>query len=60
MVDYSHNDEIKMGSERSFGLVFFGFFVIVALFPVLSGGAPRLWAGAVALAISRWSRAVDS
>lgn len=49
MVDYSHHDEVKMGSERGFGLVFFGFFMIVAAFPMLSGGQPRIWAGAIGL-----------
>ena len=52
MVDYSHNHEIKMGSERNFGLVFCAFFLIVGLLPVFSGGAPRIWAVLVALAFA--------
>jgi hypothetical protein len=36
--------KIKMGSERSFGLVFAGAFLIVALLPLLHGHAIRLWA----------------
>ncbi|MER2520244.1 MAG: SxtJ family membrane protein [Bdellovibrionales bacterium] len=31
-------------SEREFGLVFCIFFLIVALFPLLHEGSPRLWA----------------
>jgi hypothetical protein len=49
IMDYTHHEEIKMGSERSFGLVFFAFFILVAAFPLLSGEAPRLWAIAIAL-----------
>jgi Saxitoxin biosynthesis operon protein SxtJ len=39
-----------MGSNRSFGLVFGGFFVLVALLPPIHGGSVRLWALAVAAA----------
>lgn len=39
---------IRMGSERSFGFVFAGVFVIVSLYPALHGGAPRIWALAFA------------
>ena len=31
-------------SDRSFGLVFSIFFFLIAVFPLLSGGAMRLWA----------------
>ena len=38
-------DEVKASSsDRSFGLVFAAFLAIVALWPLLSGSAPRLWA----------------
>lgn len=37
-----------MGSDRSFGLVFAAFFLIVAIFPLIGGGGPRWWAAAVA------------
>lgn len=36
------------GSERGFAIVFAAVFTIVALWPLLSGGAPRLWALLVA------------
>lgn len=39
---------IKMGSERSFGLVFAGAFAIVALLPLRHGLSLRWWALAVA------------
>jgi hypothetical protein len=38
----------KAGSDRSFGLVFAGFFAIVALWPAVRGEPPRLWALAAA------------
>jgi hypothetical protein len=37
-------DEVKMGSERSFGLVFAGFFALVGFWPLFGGEAPRNWA----------------
>lgn len=40
--------KVVVGSDRSFGLVFAGFFLIVALLPLLHGGPVRLWALAVA------------
>lgn len=43
----SHRKTVA-GSDRSFGLVFAGFFAIVALLPLLHGGPVRLWALAVA------------
>ena len=36
------------GSDRNFGLVFAGFFVLVALLPLFHGGALRAWALLVA------------
>jgi hypothetical protein len=42
------HDDVKIGSERSFGLIFAVFFIIVALFPLLTlsdqPGSLRLWA----------------
>ena len=43
----AHNDEIKMGSERSFGIVFGVVFLIIALLPLWKGADIRLWALAV-------------
>ena len=42
--------DIKIGSERSFGLVFALVFVIIAFWPVIKGdGGPRFWAIEIAL-----------
>ena len=48
MSEFSGNTEIKMGSERSFGIVFCIVFVIVALFPLTGDGSIRWWSMAVA------------
>ena len=36
-------DEIKLGSNRSFGIVFFIVFVLVATYPLLNQGEVRIW-----------------
>lgn len=41
-------EEVAGPSNRSFGLVFAGVFVVVALAPLWRGSAPRPWAFAVA------------
>ncbi|HLO78728.1 MAG TPA: SxtJ family membrane protein [Magnetospirillum sp.] len=46
----AHSGPVKMGSERSFGLVFTAFFALVALWPLKSGGEVRLWAAGAATA----------
>ena len=46
--DLTHGDEVKAGSERSFGIVFAVVFTIIGLFPLLDGGAPHIWAISVA------------
>jgi len=38
-----HGEAVKAGSDRSFGLVFAGVFVVIALFPLLGGRPVRLW-----------------
>mgnify|MGYP001499312538 CR=1 FL=1 len=37
------NNNIKIGSNRSFGLVFFIFFLIVSFYPLLNGEDIRKW-----------------
>ena len=37
------NSNIKIGSNKSFGIVFFVFFFIVSLFPLFDGGNIRVW-----------------
>jgi len=43
-------DEARAPSERSFGLVFTGFFAVVGVLPLVKGHPPRPWALAVAAA----------
>lgn len=40
--------EVKVGSERSFGLVFAAVFALIALWPLKSDGDVRIWALAAA------------
>ncbi len=42
--DYSRDQDVKAGSERSLGLVFAVVFAIIALWPLLDGVGPRWWA----------------
>jgi hypothetical protein len=42
-------DDVKVASERSFGLVFAGVFAVIALWPFLWGGDIRYWALAIAV-----------
>mgnify|MGYP001197368925 FL=1 len=37
------NNDIKIGSNKSFGIVFFIVFLIIALYPMLKGQDLRLW-----------------
>lgn len=39
-----HN-EVKAGSNRSFGMVFTIFFAVIALWPLLNSNEIRIWAG---------------
>ena len=49
----THRPQIaRPGSERAFGLVFSGVFVLVALWPLIERASPRLWAIAVAAAFA--------
>ena len=42
------NNDIKIGSNRSFGIVFFIVFLLIAIYPLLSGENVRLWSLAIA------------
>lgn len=42
--------KVKMGSNRSFGLVFAAFFFLIGAVPAVHGAPTRLWAFAVAAA----------
>ena len=37
------NSNIKIGTNKSFGIVFFVFFLIVSIFPLLNNGDIRVW-----------------
>ena len=43
------SNKIKIGSNRSFGIVFFIVFLIVALYPLLNDNPLRLWSLIIAL-----------
>jgi len=40
----AHSDEVKVGSERSFGLVFTAVFLLIGLWPVVHALPIRSWA----------------
>ena len=42
-------NKIKIGSNRSFGIVFFIVFFIISLFPLLKGNDVRIWSLLVSL-----------
>ena len=42
--DFSRSQPVKGSSNRAFGLVFTAVFLIVALWPLVSGHSPRVWA----------------
>jgi Saxitoxin biosynthesis operon protein SxtJ len=46
--DFSRKEDVKAGSERSFGLVMAAFFLIVACLPLIHAERVRLWALGVA------------
>ena len=43
------NNDIKIGSNKSFGIVFFIVFLIIALYPMLKGQDLRLWSLIISL-----------
>ena len=46
-----NKDKIKISTNKSFGLVFFVFFLIISLFPLLENGNIRLWAIIVSIIV---------
>ncbi len=45
--DFSRDDEVQIGSERGFGLVFAAVFTIIGCWPLIGGGSVRIWALAI-------------
>ena len=43
------SDEVKGGSNRSFGLVFAVVFAVIGFWPLIWSGSPRIWALTIAL-----------
>ena len=43
------NTEIKIGSNKSFGIVFFIVFLLISIYPLIKSGELRLWSLIVAL-----------
>ena len=39
----TRNNNIKISSNRNFGLVFFGFFLIISIWPLIYGEELRIW-----------------
>ena len=42
-------DEVKISSNRSFGIVFFVVFLLIALYPLTHGGEIRIWSLIISL-----------
>lgn len=51
MSDLQSHTEIRLGSDRSFGVVMGAVFAAIAAFPMLDAAAPRWWAVVPALTI---------
>jgi nitrate reductase NapE component len=50
--DFSRTHEVKASSNRSFGWVFTAVFLIIAVWPLVSGGMVRWWSLSVAAAFA--------
>ena len=46
--DFERRQELKVSSNRAFGIVFTVVFLVIALWPLVNGEGPRLWALVVA------------
>jgi len=42
--DFDRKDEIKVGSEKAFGLVFAAVFAVIGMWPLMDGSEVRVWA----------------
>lgn len=48
----SRDEVVRSSSDRTFGVVFAGFFTIVGLWPLIGGAGPRLWCLGIAAAFA--------
>ena len=46
--NFNRGRKITIGSDRTFGCVFFGIFIVIALLPLQSGVSPHWWALVIA------------
>lgn len=46
--NFERSNEVKSSSDRTFGLVFVVVFLVIALWPLMGGEAPRVWSLIVA------------
>jgi hypothetical protein len=60
MSDHEAKIEVKMGSERNFGLVFAAVFALIALLPLLGGSGPRWIVLAIAIVFAAVAMFVPS
>ena len=49
MKDHLMSDQLKVSSNKSFGIVFFIFFLLVSLYPLLKNENIRIWSLIIAL-----------
>ena len=42
-------NDVKIGSNKSFGIVFFIVFLIISIYPMLGGDSLRLWSFAISI-----------
>ena len=43
------NIEIKIGSNKSFGIVFFVVFLLIAIYPLINNGELRIWSFSISI-----------
>jgi nitrate reductase NapE component len=48
MIESQEHGSVEVGSNRSFGIVFFAVFLVIGLFPLISGSGVRLWSLVIA------------
>ena len=47
-------EEIKISSNKSFGIVFFVIFIVIALWPLMKGGDLKIWSIIIAIIFLFW------